>query len=251
MCFDGVARPPQPPRTGASAGGRRLTLAGGDGTEVAARLAATSAADAPGIVILPDVRGLHPYYELLAEAFAQAGLHALAIDLYSRTAGTAYRDDDFDFAPHRERVTDEQVASDVRAAAAHLRGLGCGRVFVVGFCFGGRQALLQASRPGIDGVIGFYGSPTRQGPEGRSPLAEAREGPVRCPVLALYGGADQGIPAADIEAYDAALEAAGVPHRMVVYPGAPHSFFDRTMDEHAEACADAWRRILEFTDPAN
>jgi carboxymethylenebutenolidase len=226
-----------------------MTLTGADGTEVASRLATTSAPDAPGIVILPDVRGLHPYYELLAEAFAQAGLHALAIDLYSRTAGTGYREDDFDFTPHREAVTDEQVASDVQAAAAHLGGLGCGRVFVVGYCFGGRQALLQAARPGIDGVIGFYGSPTREGSEGRSPLGDAREGLVRSPVLALYGGADQGIPAADIEAYDAALEAAGVPHQMVVYPGAPHSFFDRTMDEHAEACADAWRRILEFTGP--
>ena len=247
MCFDGVARPPPPPRTGASVDGRRLTVTGPDGTEVASRLATTAAPDAPGIVILPDVRGLHPYYELLAEAFAEAGLHALAIDLYSRTAGTGYRDDDFDFVPHREAVADQQVASDVQAAVAHLRGLGCGRVFVVGYCFGGRQALLQAARPGIDGVIGFYGSPTQEGPEGRSPLADAREGQVRCPVLGLYGGADQGIPAADIETYDAALEAAGVPHRMVVYPGAPHSFFDRTMDEHAEACADAWRRILDFT----
>lgn len=215
---------------------------------MASRLATTSAPEAPGIVILPDVRGLHPYYELLAEAFAQAGLHALAIDHYSRTAGTGYRGDDFDFAPHREVVTDGQVASDVQAAVAHLHGLGCGRVFVVGYCFGGRQALLQAARRGIDGVIGFYGPPTQEGPEGRSPLADAREGLVRCPVLALYGGADQGIPAADIEAYDTALEAAGAPHRIVVYPGAPHSFFDRTMDEHAEACADAWRRILEFTD---
>ena len=42
------------------------------------------------------------------------------------------------------------------------------------------------------------------------------------------------------------LGKAGVEHEFIVYPGAPHSFFDRKYEEHAEACADAWRRVLGF-----
>jgi carboxymethylenebutenolidase len=67
-------------------------------------------------------------------------------------------------------------------------------------------------------------------------------------VLGLYGGADRGIPASDVEAYDRALDGAGIEHRIVVYPGAPHSFFDRKMTEHADACRDAWARVLGFVD---
>jgi carboxymethylenebutenolidase len=33
-----------------------------------------------------------------------------------------------------------------------------------------------------------------------------------------------------------------------VYPGAPHSFFDRRAAEQAEASEDAWRRMLGFLD---
>jgi carboxymethylenebutenolidase len=118
----------------------------------------------------------------------------------------------------------------------------------MGFCFGGRASLMQASQEGIDGVIAFYGSPTQGQEGGRSPLEEAQAGRVRTPVLGLYGGADRGIPVADVEAYDRALDEAGVEHRIVVYPDAPHSFFDRTMSEHAEICRDAWAAVLGFVD---
>ncbi|HWO70073.1 MAG TPA: dienelactone hydrolase family protein [Actinomycetota bacterium] len=244
MCVDPSARAPRPPRTGGLASSERLELVAEDGNRIAARLARTGEPGAPGVVVLPDVRGLHPYYEDLAEQLAEAGAHALAIDPYGRTAGPGYRDEAFDFAPHRERTTDDHLRTDVRAAAATLRERGASRVFVLGFCFGGRAALLQASQPGIDGVIGFYGWPARG--DGSSPIEEARRGLLRAPVLALFGGADRGITPDQVEAYREALAASGVPHEVVVYPGAPHSFFDRAMTEHAEACADAWRRVLAF-----
>jgi carboxymethylenebutenolidase len=67
-------------------------------------------------------------------------------------------------------------------------------------------------------------------------------------VLGLFGGADEGIPPKQIEAFDQALDASGAEHEIVTYPGAPHSFFDRKFEEHAEACEDAWRRVLKFLD---
>jgi carboxymethylenebutenolidase len=67
------------------------------------------------------------------------------------------------------------------------------------------------------------------------------------PLLLLVGGADAATPVEEFEALDARLIAAGVPHEMHVYDGAPHSFFDRGFAEWRDACADAWVRILDFT----
>ena len=91
--------------------------------------------------------------------------------------------------------------------------------------------------PVVHGLV-----PRREGaPE---PIKHAPE--TRCPVLGLFGGADENILPEHIAAYERGLQAAGVEHEIVSYPGAPHSFFDRSFSEHAEACEDAWRRVLGF-----
>jgi carboxymethylenebutenolidase len=248
MCFDTDALPPDPARTGMLEESERTTLTADDGNRLAATIARTREPASAGIAILPDVRGLHRYYERLAEHLADAGVHAVAIDPYGRTAGAEHREDGFDYEPHRTAAHHEGLRADVRAAAHALRGLGATAVVSMGFCFGGRASLLQASQESVDGVIAFYGSPTDRVGDQPSAIDEVREGLVRVPVLGLYGGADRGIPQADVDAYDGALEAAGIEHRIVVYPGAPHSFFDRTMTEHADACRDAWARVLGFVD---
>ena len=67
-----------------------------------------------------------------------------------------------------------------------------------------------------------------------------------CPVLAIFGGADQGISAEMRDQFEQALQAAGVEHRMVVYPEAPHSFFDRRAEEFGDASRAAWDEVLAF-----
>jgi carboxymethylenebutenolidase len=248
MCFDTDALPPDPARTGMGVGSERTTLSADDGNRFAATIVRTREPGSAGIAVLPDVRGLHPYYERLAEHVADAGIHAVAIDPYGRTASAQHREDGFDHEPHRAAVRDDGIRADTRAAADALRGLGATAVVSMGFCFGGRASLMQASQPSVDGVIAFYGPPARREGDQPSPLDEAREGLVRAPVLGLYGGADRGIPAEDVGSYEEALEAAGIAHRIVTYPHAPHSFFDRKMTEHADACRDAWARVLGFVD---
>jgi carboxymethylenebutenolidase len=202
-----------------------------------------------GIVVIPDIRGLVPFYEELALRFAQAGVAAVAIDPYARTAPTTERGQDFDSMAHSAQTTQEGIAADVAAAAAFLRSdeIGAtGALFSVGFCFGGRASLLQGIEDhGLAGVIGFYGPPTGPARNGSVAPADvaARD---QSAVLGLYGGADRGIPPEAVETFDRALEAAGVDHDIVVYPDAPHSFFDRHQAEYGEASADAWRRILDF-----
>ncbi len=249
MCVDTDARPPLPPIRGGALDARDLTLTSRDGTSVAAYAARADAPSGAGIVIIPDVRGLHPYFEELARRFAEAGVHVVAIDLYSRTAGTAKRAADFAYEPHVTQLDPHALNDDVAAAAAFLRSTDGGepeRLHTVGFCIGGRISLLQAAA-GLDlaGVIGFYPWPVGAHRSGLP--APADEAPrFSCPVLTLYGGADAGIPAEARETFARALSAAGVEHRSVTYEGAPHSFFDRKADDFAEASADAWRQMLDF-----
>jgi len=253
VCYDLEARPPPPPIRGAAADAGELTLTAADGARVAAYAARAAAADAPGIVILPDVRGLHPFFEELALRFAESGVHAVAVDYFSRTAGTARRAQGFDYMPHVAQTETATLTADVAAAVAYLRSAEGGsatRVFTIGFCFGGRLSSLQAAAGhGLAGVISFYGVPV--GPHRAGLPAPADEAPgFECPVLAIYGGGDEGIPAAARDAYDRALDAAGVEHRTVVYPDAPHSFFDRRAPEFASASEDAWREVLGFVQAA-
>ena len=132
-------------------------------------------------------------------------------------------------------------------ASAHLRDSGCGAIFTVGFCFGGRNSwLAAASGHGLVGAIGFYGrpGPGRDGSPG--PIQRASE--MAAPILGLMGGDDPGIPVEDAEAFDRALDDVGVEHEIVVYPGAPHSFFDRKHEEFASDSEDAWNRVLAFIE---
>jgi carboxymethylenebutenolidase len=69
---------------------------------------------------------------------------------------------------------------------------------------------------------------------------------MRRPVLGLFGGADEHIPVEQVRAFEHKLEREGLEHEIVVYPGAPHSFFDRAYADHAAACDDGWRRVLSF-----
>ncbi|HEX6762626.1 MAG TPA: dienelactone hydrolase family protein [Gaiellaceae bacterium] len=246
MCFDVDSAPPVPRIAGAAVSHERLTLRAVDGNELAAFVAVPEDEATCGVVILPDVRGLYRFYEELALRFAERGYAAAAIDYFGRTAGTDVRDDDFEYMPHVEETTDGGVQADTRAAVEELRRRGVAAVFTVGFCYGGRASwIAAASGHGLAGAAGFYGSPTR---ERGGPSAVARAGEMACPVLALQAGDDAGITAADNAAFGAALDAAGVEHEIVTYPGAPHSFFDRKQEEFQEASDDAWRRVLGFVD---
>ena len=249
MCFDDDARPPLPPIRGGAIDARDLRLTSGDGTEFAAYAARAERPSGAGIVIVPDVRGLAPYYEELTLRFAEAGVHAVAFDFYARTAGPEKRSADFEYEPHVLELDPAGVDADVAAAVDYLRSVEGGepeRLYTVGFCIGGRISLLQArSGLGLSGVIGLYPWPV--GPHRSGLPAPADEAPrFGCPALVIYGGADAGIPAEAREAFERALEASGVEHRTAVYEDAPHSFFDRKSADFADASASAWDEMLRF-----
>lgn len=246
MCFDHDSEPPVPPG-GREASGRDLILEARDGNRFAAFEAAGDPPSDAAVVVLPDVRGLYSFYKDLALRFAQAGHDAVAVDYFGRTAGIGERPNDWDFWPHVHDTTFEGVRDDAAAAVSRLQAARPGRaVFTVGFCFGGSSSWHQAANGlGLAGAVGFYGQPRR--PEETAGAVDRAAG-MACPILALMGGDDPSIPLDAVEGFRAALEAAGTPHEVVVYPGAPHSFFDRRYEEFAEDSADAWRRVLEFIE---
>jgi len=245
MCYSDSARPPLPPISGAAAdhGDQRLTSS--DGTSFMAYAARAANPNGRGMVILPDVRGLHNFYKELALRFAEAGFEAVAFDYFGRTAKTDDRSESFDYTPHIQRIKPDQIAADVRACMDYLQTPDGGRpgaIYCVGFCFGGANAWRQsAQNPDLAGCIGFYG--------GR-PLE--RVGPwipqMRAPILMLLGGADTVTSPEEFEEFAARVRAQGLEVESHTYPGAPHSFFDRTYDQYKAACDDAWRRILDFTE---
>jgi carboxymethylenebutenolidase len=249
MCTSHDSHPPIEPISGAAVDAQSVTLKGQDGAEFRAYLARPEqgTGTGAGIVILPDVRGLHPFFEELAMRYAERGISALAIDYFGRTAGTSERGDDFEYMPHVDQAKWATLRGDIAAAVDYLRAEAAPRsTFTTGFCMGGRLSSMSATLgKGLAGVIPFYGWPV--GPNRNGTPAPADEaGKIECDVLAIYGEADTGIPQAAPDQYDAALEKAGVGHETVVEPGAPHGFFDRRAAQHREAADDAWNRTLAF-----
>ena len=246
MCFDTDSLPPIPVISGAAVSHDDVVLEAADGNRLAAFSAAPDERAPVGIVILPDVRGLYRFYEELALRFAERGYAAVAFDYFGRTAGAEKRDDEFDYMPHVQQTTPAGVQADVAAAAAHLRAGGATSIFTVGFCFGGRHSWLAAAAGhGLAGAVGFYGMPAeRSGQSG--PTDHAAE--IAAPILALQAGADENILPEHNAAFDEALSCAGVEHDVVVYDGAPHSFFDRKQAQFADASDDAWSRVLAFVE---
>jgi carboxymethylenebutenolidase len=265
MCFDLDSRPPIDPIAGGAIDSEEVVLRAGDGGRFAGLIARAETPSGAAIIVLPDVRGLHPYYEELALRFAEAGVDALAIDYFGRTAGIGIRErpTDFDFMAHVGETRFSNLSWDVQAAAEMLRALepagasGAGpagasgarrqvrAVFTIGFCFGGRLSFL-ANTLGLDlaGSIGFYGWPV--GARGDIPAPADSTGLMTGPVLGIFGGADRGIPPEAVETFRDALAATGLPHDVVTYPTAPHSFFDRKAEDFADTSADAWERVLAF-----
>ncbi|MGB8646051.1 MAG: dienelactone hydrolase family protein [Anaerolineae bacterium] len=248
MCYDPKDRPPDPPGATGSAHGQDLELVAADGTRFMAFLAEPSNPNGAQLLIYPDVRGLHGFYKALALRFAETGVRALAIDYFGRTAGVTPRDETFEHMSHVQQLQAPQLFQDAQAGLARLRQgpHADAPTFILGFCMGGGLTLLSATQDwGIAGGIPFYAGLGRAmtGAKG-SPLEVAHE--VRYPILALFGGADQGIPVEQVQQLDKELDRAGVEHTIVVYPGAPHSFFDRKAADFADASADAWARALNF-----
>ena len=241
MCYSDDARPPLPPIRGGSSDETAPRLTAADGKDLNAFAVRAAKPNGAGVVIIPDPRGLAPFYKDLTRRFAEAGIDTIAIDYLTRHGVPSPRPEPFDYMAAIRQTTPEGLDADVTAAIKYLRsaeGGGVASVFTVGFCFGGASSWRQsAQQTELAGAIGFYGRPA---------MARDFIPRMKAPLLLLIAGADQATTPEDNAAFDKALTEAKVPHKTVVYPGAPHSFFDRTFEQHRAASDDAWKQMLSF-----
>lgn len=248
MCYDDEARPPTPPGEAGAARGEDLTLTASDGTRFMAYAAYSAKPSASQVIIYPDVRGAHQFYKELALRFAEVGIAAIAIDYFGRTAGLTSRDDSFEYMPHVQQMKIESFAEDVHAAQKYINehNQTGAATFTMGFCMGGTLSYTTGMDKsfGFAGIIGFYAGMSRNFGGKGTILERAEE--VAYPSLGLFGGSDQGIPVSNVEEFDKKLDNTGVEHKIIIYPEAPHSFFDRRSADFADASADAWKQVLGF-----
>ncbi|MGH7264558.1 MAG: dienelactone hydrolase family protein [Candidatus Rokuibacteriota bacterium] len=184
--------------------------------------------------------------------FGKEGYYAVAPELFHREGGLAQVTDIQKILGIVFGASLERVVGDLRAAAEYARKQPSARedrIGVTGFCWGGQMALtFPAFYKNTKAAVAWYGPPARaqkDDPKPIAPLDVAAE--VPCPVLLLYGAADQGIPVADVEKLEAALKAAGRTVEKHVYPGAPHAFHaDYRPSYRAEAAKDAWGKCLAW-----
>jgi carboxymethylenebutenolidase len=206
----------------------------------------------PVVLVVQEIFGVHEHIKDVCRRFAKEGYCAIAPELYARQGDVSKLTDYKEiFAQVVNKVPDAQVMADLDAAVAWAAKSGIGdpaRVAVTGFCWGGRITWLYAAHsPTVKAGVAWYGrligQPTELQP--RYPIDLVAE--LDAPVLGLYGGADQGIPLADVEKMRAALAAAKQPSEIVVFPEAPHGFHaDYRPSYRAADAKDGWARCLAW-----
>jgi carboxymethylenebutenolidase len=229
------------PAPAARAAGAMIDIASGNETIRAylARPAGGGKKGTPAVVVVQEWWGLDPWVRSVADRMASQGYVAIAPDLYRGQVAT-----DAQHAHELLRgLPDERALRDIRAASAWVRSKDGGaakRVGVIGFCMGGRLALLSALDKGpFDAVVVAYGSPETN---------PARLKTLRAPVLGIFGSTDRGIGRDQTDALEAGLARAGRKGRVIVYDGAQHGFLnDARAAQHDPASSLlAWAEVREF-----
>jgi len=205
----------------------------------------------PIVIVIEEIFGVHEYIKDICRRLAHLGFFAVAPELYARLGDLAHVTDMHKIIDDViSKAPDAQMMQDLDATAAYAatQGGDPSRLVVTGFCRGGRQVWLYAAHnPKLRAAVAWYGplSGTRTSVQPQTALDVA--GHIYCPLLALYGGLDKGIPPADREAAQKAADDAGKYVQMVVYPDAAHGFHaDYRPSYNPSAAKDGWKRMLAF-----
>jgi len=203
----------------------------------------------PVVVVVQEIFGVHEHIKDVCRRLAKLGYLAVAPELYARQGAVSKLTDVNDIITKVvSKVPDAQVMADLDATVAWVKESGEGNVEklgVTGFCWGGRIVWLYAAHnPRAKAAVAWYGrlvgKPSELQPKHPIDIAAS----LIVPVLGLYGGDDQGIPLDTVEQMRKALQEAGSPSEIVVYPNTPHGFYaDYRASYRKEQAEDGWRRL--------
>ena len=205
----------------------------------------------PVVLVASEIFGVHEHIADVARRFAKAGFYAIAPELFVRQGEPgSYGEIAKLMSEIIAKTPDAQVMADLDAcvAWAGTQGADAARVGITGFCWGGRTTLMYAAHnPRLKAAVAWYGPIARAYEAGDRSVLEVA-GRIKAPVLGLYGGADAGIPSADVEKLRAALRAGGnTAADFVIYPDTPHGFnADYRPTYRRQAAEDGWRRCLAW-----
>jgi carboxymethylenebutenolidase len=204
-------------------------------------------AKAPVIVVAMEIFGLHEYIKDVTRRLAKLGAFAVAPDYYFRKGVDLTKASDImDLLAVVNAKPDAELMSDLDATAAWAGSQGgdTARLGIIGFCRGGRAVWEYAAHSGaLKAGVAFYGTLVDPANPAwpKSPMQLAPE--MKAPVLGLYGGADTGIPVAQVEQMKAALEQNKKTAEFKIYPEAPHGFHaDYRSSYRKDAAEDAWKQ---------
>ncbi len=210
--------------------------------------------NAPVVLVISEIFGVHEHIADVARRLAKQGYMAIAPELFERQGDAgSYGEVGKLVAEVISKVPDEQVMGDLDACVAWAKGQGAdiGRLGITGFCWGGRITWLYAAHSKtVRAGIAWYGRlvGNRSGLNPSHPVELA--GQLGAPVLGLYGGQDAGIPLETVDSMRAALRqgsAAARSSQIHVYPDAPHAFHaDYRPSYRKEAAEDGWARCLAW-----
>ena len=210
--------------------------------------------DAPVILVIQEVFGVHEFIKDVCRRFAKLGYYAIAPALYARYGDPGKYDMDHLkelISDIVSKVPDGEVMSDLDSTVAFARAEKADTVKlgITGFCWGGRIVWLYcAHNPAVGAGVAWYG-PLRGQDTPLKPHTAIELAPqIHAPILGLYGGKDLGIPPADIEAMRAALARSGnTISRIDVFDDAGHGFFADYRESYNEADARiAWPRAVAW-----
>jgi carboxymethylenebutenolidase len=206
-----------------------------------------------GVLVIHHMPGFDRESKEVVRRFATEGYDAICVNLHWRDAPGAEPDDAAATSRANGGVPDDRFLGDAAGALRWLRALPAsnGRVGVIGFCSGGRQAVLAALELDVQAAVDCYGGfVVGEPPEGFPirvrPLA-GRIGDLRAPLLGLFGNEDRSPSPAQVDQLEKLLREHGKDHEFHRYDGAGHSFL--SVDRPAyrvEAALDGWRRVSAF-----
>ncbi len=203
-----------------------------------------------GMLLLPMITGIGAQLREFADDIARAGVTALSWDPWHGVSS-----DDTPRERLREllrKLDDETCLSEMSRLLDHMTGeLGLEKVGVIGWCMGGRFALLLAGHDQrVCNVVAYH--PTVPIPPAPNHTLDTAEYAARitAPVMMLYPEQDSIVPWESFTRLQTALQSRSTGASIVhVYPGAEHGFSERSRHDNkvnADAYALSWPQVLQF-----